>query len=55
MNRVMICSVDGDKRDYKGEIIGQRNRISKLFHSCTQTSRYRGGKLEKREFTDKNK
>jgi len=55
VSRVMIYSVDGNKRDYKSEIIGQRNRISKLFHSCIQTSRYREGKLEKREFTNKNK
>jgi len=44
----------GDKRGYKGEVTGQRDKISKLFHSCIQTSRYRGDKSEKRELTSKN-
>jgi len=34
------------------EVIGQRDRISKLFHSCVQTSRHREDKSEKKELTN---
>jgi len=33
---------------------GQRDKISKLIHSCTQTNRYRRGKLESKELTNIN-
>ena len=54
-SRVIMYSINGDKRNYKSEIIDQRDRISKLFHSCVQTSRYKRGKLEKGKLTNKNK
>ena len=42
-------TADGDKRDYKGKVTDQRDRISKLFHSYVQTSRYRRDKSEKKK------
>jgi len=35
-------------------MIGQRNKISKLLYSCAQINRYKGDKLEKRELTSEN-
>ena len=35
-------------------VTGQRDRISKLLHSCIQTNRHRGDKSEKRELINSN-